>query len=319
MRLRTQFIITMLLFSIVLVVLAASAIITNQRVEKAAQQERLASKIAQGASELSYLSNDYLIYRESQQLKRWQSRFTACSAEVAGLRADRPEQQAFVANIQANQNRVKEVFQSVASAPEDPSRNQGAAFYPALLQVSWSRMAGQNLGLASDASRLSGPLHQQMDQLTNIRSMLMYVMLGLFGVFLLASYMLTYRRILKSIVTLRAGTAVIGSGNLDVIIEEKKNDEIGDLSRAFNQMTINLKAVTASKADLEREVTERKRAEEASREALERAVWLARVPEGHHNPVLRVSANGTILYCNPASAEIPGGGCEARSEERRVG
>ena len=55
--------------------------------------------------------------------------------------------------------------------------------------------------------------------------------------FLLASYMLTYRRILKSIATLQAGTAVIGSGNLDFVIEEKKNDEIGDLSRAFNRMT----------------------------------------------------------------------------------
>ena len=36
-------------------------------------------------------------------------------------------------------------------------------------------------------------LHEQMDQLTNKRTMLMYAMLGLFGVFLLASYMLTYR------------------------------------------------------------------------------------------------------------------------------
>ena len=60
--------------------------------------------------------------------------------------------------------------------------------------------------------------------------MLLYVMVGLFGAFLLASYMLTYRRILKSIVTLQAGTAVIGSGNLDFVIEEKRNDEIGDLS-----------------------------------------------------------------------------------------
>ena len=34
MRLRTQFIITMLLFGIILVVIAASAIITNQQVEK---------------------------------------------------------------------------------------------------------------------------------------------------------------------------------------------------------------------------------------------------------------------------------------------
>ena len=96
MRLRTQFIITMLLFGIILVVIAASAIITDQLVEKAGEQEEIASSIAQGASELSYLSNDYLIYRESQQLKRWQSRFASFSAQVAGLRADRPEQQALV-------------------------------------------------------------------------------------------------------------------------------------------------------------------------------------------------------------------------------
>jgi PAS domain S-box-containing protein len=253
--------------------------------------------------------------------------------------------------------------------------------------------------------------------------------------------MLTYRRILKSIETLRARTAIIGSGNLDFIIEEKENDEIGDLSRAFNRMTTNLKAVTASKADLEREVTERKRAEEdlrrqrewlrvtlssigdaviasdtegritflnpvavaltgwqleetlgqpirnvfriinektrmsgedlvarvldekrvvglandtalvakdgrevpiedsaapildsagsvigvvlvfhdvtekrraqaALREALERAVWLARFPDENPSPVLRVSTDGTTLYCNPASVEVRGWGCE---------
>ena len=111
-------------------------------------------------------------------------------------------------------------------------------------------MAVQSQGLVSDASRLSQLLRQQRDQLTKTRTMLIYVMVGLFGVFLLVSYMLTYRRILKSIVTLRAGAAVIGSGNLDFVIEEKKNDEIGELSHAFNRMTADLKAVTASKAEL---------------------------------------------------------------------
>lgn len=91
MRLRTQFILTMLLFGATLVVIAASAIITSREVEKAARQERIAAAIAQGAGELSYLSNDYLIYRESQQLKRWRSRFAAFSAEVDALAADRPE------------------------------------------------------------------------------------------------------------------------------------------------------------------------------------------------------------------------------------
>src|SRR5512139_1684702 len=98
MKIRTQFIITMLLFAIILVIIAASAIITNQLIERTVQQERLTSNIARGASELSYLSNDYLIYRESQQLKRWQSRFASFSRQIAVLRADTPEQQALVAN-----------------------------------------------------------------------------------------------------------------------------------------------------------------------------------------------------------------------------
>jgi hypothetical protein len=55
----------MFLFAVILIVIAASAIVTHQQVEKANEQERIASSIAQGASELSYLSNDYLIYRES--------------------------------------------------------------------------------------------------------------------------------------------------------------------------------------------------------------------------------------------------------------
>ena len=51
------------------------------------------------------------------------------------------------------------------------------------------------------------------------------------------------------------------------------------------------------------EVTEIKQAEEALREALERAAWLARFPGENPNPVMRTSAEGTILYCNPASVK----------------
>jgi len=73
----------------------------------------------------------------------------------------------------------------------------------------------------------------------------------------------TRRGIVSSLSNLSKGAAVIGSGNLDYTIDEKKNDEIGDLSRAFNRMTADLKTVTASKEDLEREIDERKKAEEA--------------------------------------------------------
>jgi PAS domain S-box-containing protein len=164
-------------------------------------------------------------------------------------------------------------------------------------------MAVQSQGLTSDASRLSQLLHQQIDQLTNTRTMLIYFMVGLFGVFLLASYRLTYRRILKSIATLQAGTAIIGSGNLDFVVRERTNDEIGDLSHAFNQMTANLKAVTASKADLEREIAERKRAEEELRRRRE---WLRVTLSSIGDAVIASDTQGRITFLNPVAVTLTG-------------
>lgn len=303
MRIRTQFIITVLLFGIVLAVIAASAIVTNQQVEEANQQERIAGDLAQGASELSYLSNDYLIYGEGQQLKRWQSRFASFSARVADLRGEGAEQQALVANIQANQNRFKEVFDSAASALELSSGHQRPALYPAFLQVSWSRMAVQSQGLVSDASRLSQLLRRQMDQLTRRRTLLIYVMVSLLGAFLLAGYMLTYQRVLKSVAALQAHAAVIGSGNLDLMTEEKRKDEIGDLSRAFDRMAVNLKAVTASKSDLEKEIAERKLAEEELRWHRE---WLRVTLSSIGDAVIATDTAGRITFLNPVAEGLTG-------------
>jgi len=56
--------------------------------------------------------------------------------------------------------------------------------------------------------------------------------------------------------------------------------------------------------------TERYQMAEALKKAHERATWLARFPEENPNPVMRVSANGDVLYCNPASAANSGWGCK---------
>ncbi len=57
------------------------------------------------------------------------------------------------------------------------------------------------------------------------------------------------------------GSEIIGGGNLDYKVGTDAQDEIGQLSRIFDQMIENLKTATASWEDLNREITERKHLE----------------------------------------------------------
>ncbi len=61
---------------------------------------------------------------------------------------------------------------------------------------------------------------------------------------------------------LHKGTEIIGSGNLDYKVGTDAKDEVGQLSRAFDTMTENLRQTTVSINTLNQEIAERKKAQE---------------------------------------------------------
>ena len=75
------------------------------------------------------------------------------------------------------------------------------------------------------------------------------------------------RTITRPIVKLHHGTEEIEKGNLDYKVGTKARDEVGQLSRAFDRMTENLKKTTTSITNLNKEIAERKRAEEGLQES----------------------------------------------------
>ena len=78
------------------------------------------------------------------------------------------------------------------------------------------------------------------------------------------------RSIIRPMEALRRGTEIIGRGNLDYKVGTNNRDEIGQLSRAFDRMTRDLKATTTSIDNLNKEIAERKRIEEALRQSEEK-------------------------------------------------
>lgn len=72
---------------------------------------------------------------------------------------------------------------------------------------------------------------------------------------------LNKRYIFTPLTQLEASVKSISSGNFDAEIGVSSKDEIGNLAHAFSQMMQNLKRITASRNELNHEITERKKVE----------------------------------------------------------
>ncbi|MFA7157709.1 MAG: PAS domain S-box protein [Kiritimatiellia bacterium] len=88
------------------------------------------------------------------------------------------------------------------------------------------------------------------------------LILALFLLLTLLLVSLISRFMTRSLVALRKGTEIIGSGNLDFKVGSTARDEIGQLAREFDRMTANLKLSTTSINNLNEEISERKKVED---------------------------------------------------------
>jgi PAS domain S-box-containing protein len=292
----------MVIFSVVLLIVAASVIVTNQQISQLDQKQEISANVEKGADELNILSSQYFLYQQTQLLTFWQSNITSISGNLSNLSPFSSAQQTLVNNARGDLSQLNASFTNLVSFLETAPRNVSVRVVPEF-QNDWNLMVTEHQTFGLDASRLSESLRTQADQLRQTNIVLVIALLGIFGAFLLTIYLITYRRTLKSISNLQEGIKIIGSGNLDYSIQTKKEDEISELSQAFNKMTANLKTVTASKTDLEQEIAGRKQAEIALRESEQRwATTLASIGDA----VIASDLSGRVMFMNGVAEELTG-------------
>jgi signal transduction histidine kinase len=117
-------------------------------------------------------------------------------------------------------------------------------------------IAGVRLGVISEISE-----HDAFAPIIQQRNRAIVVCLVAL-LFVILSGLLASQSIVNPIEALHRGTEIIGDGNLDHRVGTTSNDEIGVLSRAFDQMVDDLKSTMASRDELNIEVTQRRRVEE---------------------------------------------------------
>jgi PAS domain S-box-containing protein len=295
MRIKNQFIICIGVFSIILLVIAASVANTEQQVAQLNAQEQTARNIERGASSLNSISVDYFLYQEDLQLSKWQTQLSSLSSDLDSLKPSSLQQQTLVNKTTDDLQRLNGLFNDVQSYLQGFARNESIRIDPAF-QIRWDSMSGESLSLASDASQLSSSLNDQAHQVNETNIWLTVSLVAAFGALLATIYLMVFRRTLKSVTELQKGIDTIGSGNLEYVIEFKRNDEISELSQSFNKMTTNLKEVTASKTDLEQ-------AQASLRESEQRwATTLASVGDA----VIATDTSGKITFMNVEAEKLTG-------------
>ncbi|MGB3242405.1 MAG: ATP-binding protein [Candidatus Omnitrophota bacterium] len=115
------------------------------------------------------------------------------------------------------------------------------------------------------------------------------------------------KNITRPIETLHLGTEIIGQGHLDHKVGTTSDDEIGQLSRAFDAMTENLKKTTASRDELAREVEERIKLEESLQKSEEK---FEQFFKNDPNYSYMISPKGKIIDINQSALKALGYACE---------
>jgi len=112
---------------------------------------------------------------------------------------------------------------------------------------------------------------------------------------------LVSKRVTAPIRKLQSGAEIIGKGNLGHKISVVSKDEVGQLSKSFNAMTENLRKTTTSIANLNREISERKKIEKV---LAENRTQLKGILDGSPDLIAQIDVDMKVVWANKAAIDL---------------
>ncbi len=289
--------------AIMAVVVAVVLLLSFRSMDVARMNGDIARQIRDSVTDLRNFSTSYAQFHEERPKEQFLAEHDSLTQLIAGARLRDREQQRFLDTVRLNSTSLKETFlRLVANHEQGVSQGSNGA----LLEVD-ELLEGQlrikATAMDADASRLRKAVDDDMRsaQRSSLTLVLLFLVLATVPVTLVLLRM--RGSFAASLAALTKGADTVGAGNLDYRMDMAARDEMGELAGCFNRMTERLQTVTASRDEVQKEVEERRRVEDALRESEERFRIMA---DGSPLIIWVSGADGGIQFVNRAYQDFFG-------------
>lgn len=252
MRIRTLFNSAIFIAVAMVVVLASAGWFISVRLAALSQTQRLAQSSAREVSDLLVLTHEYALFSEDRAAQQWREHQATI---VHMLEAGKSEAVPVSDDALVKARELSESFQRLVEAGSTRSflRNQQVSLLLSQL-LSSAQMLSDSVQLWANDSELQ---RRQTERWFHILAITIpAAMLTI----LVALTFLLYRRVLRPLSRLHHSVQAVARGDLTVRSASESRDELGELSRTFNAMAVDL--VT----ELRQEVADRRKMEDQVRQ-----------------------------------------------------
>ncbi len=264
MKIKTRLEINAIFLVCGLLVIALTLFFSFQQINEAMQQYMAADEIVQSTFELNIITGDYLLHQEKRAQSQWYLKHDSLSKYVTDLEIKDLEDQSVLDNIAQNNQDIEDIFSQLVTSYEGQELSEGETALQGILQT---QLSVKLQDMVSGASLLCKAAQERELTVIQTSNLIITVSIIVLTAVMGANSILIIKSIAQPLTKLHEGVEKITRGNLNHKVGSPVKDEIGQLSRAFDQMTASLKITTASRDELNKEITKRKQTEKLLREA----------------------------------------------------
>ncbi|MCD6486754.1 MAG: HAMP domain-containing protein, partial [Syntrophobacterales bacterium] len=271
MKIKTRLQIAVILTLIISVTVGLFVFSAYREMSEWSQKEIATGRVSKNMVELKIIAYEYLLHPGERSLMQWKA---SRESLVKLLMKDtamfkNPDEEKIFKEIFESLERFSDIFAELTAIQGEKRkvgghRKNGIASLENMLT---GDLLMESQAMVSQAFLVNQAIQTKLVSIQRKTGLLIVILLIAFVTFVSAISLWVSRSIGAPITRLEEGIGIIGGGNLDHRVGTDTKDEIGHLSRAFDNMMQNLKKSTASIDDLNREIDARKKTEAALRES----------------------------------------------------